>query len=216
MKRLVAAIVCSLIWCSPASGQTCRGQATFENVPLRVGGDVAFSGDMVTFGGGVRKSFDRFFAGGGALFHSISDFDSGATSVGGYGGTEMTVDSAQKFHLCPTAGILLTFGPSPGADIDASSFTFSAGASLGFVASTSGTTSIVPTFGFTFNVRRVKLSGGFFDDEFSETEPFGALHVGVGFVFNDRLSLVPALLVPFGADGADPTVLVAFSTKIGG
>jgi hypothetical protein len=80
---------------------------------------------------------------------------------------------------------------------------------------TTGTTDVVPTFGFSFNVQRVKWSGGFFDGV-SETEPFGALQLGVGFVFNERLSLTPMLFVPLGLENADPTFRVSFSTKIGG
>jgi hypothetical protein len=65
---------------------------------------------MTTFGGSVKNSFGRFFAGGSVLFHAISELDDSAISVGAAGGTEMTVDAAQKFHLCPTGGIAFTFG----------------------------------------------------------------------------------------------------------
>jgi hypothetical protein len=77
-----------------------------------------------------------------------------------------------------------------------------AGGRLGLVAYESGNMQVVPTFGLDIAYDRV--SADFAGTETTARETYVIARVGAGFVFNERIGIVPMLGVPLGLDGADP------------
>src|SRR5262249_41153801 len=119
-----------------------------------------------------------------------------------------------KFSLCPMGWVFVISEPPPTDGASASSQLYSVGASLGWEATKSGNTAIEPTFALAFNaLHSTNDFPGF--GTFSGTAKFGTLHLGVGFVFNSRMALVPSIIVPFGSDVPETTFSVVFATKIG-
>ena len=216
MKRLLIATAFSLLWTSSAYAQTCLGNMTFESQPLRVGANVAFSSDTHTFGGGVTRGLNNnLFALGGLQYQGISDFGEGGNIIGFVGavGKEFPLGADQKFFLCPTGSFFFLSGPEVFVDNKASTVMFNFGGNVGFEAATSGTTRIVPTFGFHFNIARQSFSSEGFGD-FTDSETFATLNAGVGLIFNDRMALVPSLVIPFVED-TELTFNVIFTIKVG-
>jgi hypothetical protein len=58
----------------------------------------------------------------------------------------------------------------------------------------------------------VKAEG---DLEFDESDDFGLLSLAAGFVFNERVTLRPNVVFPFGLEGADPTYGIGISINFG-
>jgi hypothetical protein len=216
MRRvLMVTAACGVMWAGSAEAQTCVGNMSFESAPMRAGGEVSFSSDSFGLGGGIAKQFNNnLFGGGGLVLHGISGGD--GTGKGFYvsGGTERNLGANEKFFLCPLVNIVKLFGIGLGGDNKLSSLLVNFGGMVGFEASQSGTTRIVPTFGLTINIMRNTFSGGFFDD-FTDSTTFAALQAGVGLIFNDKMSLVPMLSLPFNQDAAQTLFTVVFSMKIG-
>jgi hypothetical protein len=212
MKRLLLAALFTFVWVSPGYAQTCTGNMSFDTAPRRVGGDIGFSANSFALGGGYGRNFDQFFALGGAFFQNFSDIGGGFGVLGSVG-TERQVGADQKFSLCPMGTLLLSWGPEVATDTSLSTLALDFGASVGFEASRSGTTAIVPRFGATISVLRTSFGGPF---DFSNTETFLTLQAGVGIIFNDQMSLVPTVRIPVGSDFGETLFTVLFTRKLGG
>jgi hypothetical protein len=59
----------------------------------------------------------------------------------------------------------------------------------------------VPTASFQFANTRATVDDG--TNSASDSESYGLLTLGTGFVFNSRFSLNPSVSFPLGLDGAD-------------
>ncbi len=204
MKRALLLIVCSLGWIAPAGAQTCQGLLTFAQAPTRVRADALFTTDNRIFGVGLSKGTENLFGSGGLLIHQFSG-DSG-TDLGFFGnvGKELTMSSSKKYSVCPT-GTIAYVGFDGGSNV-----LVNVGASVGYPLATSGTTQIIPTGAVSLSHDRI---GSDFGGSFSET--FLNLQVGVGLIFNGKMSLQPQVVLPIGSDLADPTFAVDFLYKIG-
>ena len=60
---------------------------------------------------------------------------------------------------------------------------------------------IVPNASFQFANTRLSMDDG--NESISDSESYGLLTLGTGFVFNSRYSLNPSLSIPMGLDGSD-------------
>jgi hypothetical protein len=229
MKRVLIAVICTFLWIAPAHAQTCRGAITFEDAPLRWGANVAFSSNTHGVEAGVAKAFDKFFAGGGVVFQGVSDISAAKGFFGG-AGREFPVGAAKKYFACPTVSVFKTWGASPFVDGSASQLIFNFGGTVGFESGTSGNTKLVPTFGFSINILRTSAesptflavngvrmrgAGGAGAIDLSNTETFGAIQLGIGLLFNERMSLTPSLIIPFGSDSAEVLFSAVLTMKFG-
>jgi len=50
----------------------------------------------------------------------------------------------------------------------------------------------------------------------SNSESFGVVGLGIGFVFSHQVSIKPAVSIPFGVDGASSTFGVTLAVNFGG
>lgn len=212
MTRVLPAVVLVLVSIAPAYGQICTGNLPYDVAPRRIGGDVGFSANTLVLGGGYSRTFDRFFGTGGVFYQNVHDIG-GAFGVVGSAGTERRVGADEKFALCPIGSLLLVWGPEPAIDTGLFTFGLDIGASVGFEAARRGTTVIVPKFGASLSMLRTKF-GGNFDVSFTDT--FLTLQAGVGFLLNDRMSVVPTIRIPVGADTGETLFSVLFTRTLGG
>ena len=218
MKRLLIATVCSLLGAASAHAQTCTGAVSFATAPLQVGVEGAFSSNSHHFLPGVGYGTDSYFARGAAEFTSFSGADASAKGILGMGGAEFKLDAGSTpVSVCPLVTLAKIWGPSVENGFDQSSWLFSVGGSVGFVAMKTGQTAIVPTFGLSFNRLSTTSTGNFLGNStsFSASNSFGDLTLGVGFLLNERMSLVPSIVVPFGLDGGETAFSVLFALKVG-
>ena len=82
-----------------------------------------------------------------------------------------------------------------------SSRTFAFGAAIGAQVGHNPQMQIVPNASFQFANTRLSMDDG--TDSVADSESYGLLTLGTGFVFNSRYSLNPSLSIPMGLDGSD-------------
>jgi hypothetical protein len=161
---------------------------------MKVGGGVEFDGGT-TFGGGVGFGKDEgFFLGAGA---GIVDLPGGSVVyVNGGVGKELGQKLADKISICPVANLVWQLPKN-----DISSQTVTAGLMGGYpLASSSSNLNIVLTGGGQLGFVHTNHGVG--------TDFIGVIDAGAGFIFNERISLVPTLRIYFG-HGSD----VAFAAR---
>jgi hypothetical protein len=218
VKPLLMTIVASLLWVGPAQAQTCVGTVSFATAPLQAGGDLAFGSQSRTFTGGVTRGSEKFFVRGAASFMSISGLNNGAKGILGSFGTELRVGPTSTIFVCPMVTVVKMWGPNPFLTGSGgfSSLVLSFGGSGGFEVRNVGTTRVVPTFGLSFNHLRQSLNGipGRSGNGITKGDTFLNLQLGVGFIFNERMSLVPSLFVPIGFTEGETVFSVLFGIKV--
>jgi hypothetical protein len=165
---------------------------------------------------GVGFGKDAYFARGGAEFMSFSGAGDSAKGIIGMAGAEYKVESAMPVFICPMVTVVRSWGPS--IDVTTTSWLFNFGGSVGFVAAKSGQTTIIPSVALSFNHLSTSGTFDFLGTSTTSTagSSFGTLQFGAGFIFNDRMSLFPSIVVPFGGQvNAQTAFSVLFSIKAG-
>lgn len=181
---------------------------------MLVGASLEFSKSAHTFTGLVTGGSDNFFVNGAFGRTSYDGFDSGSTNFGATLGAQLKAGGDKKFEVCPTFTIGRSMGPNNDAfDLEYSSLRTSPGVSMGFVASQSGQTEIVPTLGFTLEHSRNTVDDGF--DKFTDGTTYGSIGLGVGFVFNKKFSAQPAVYIPVGLDEGEVVYQVIATLSLG-
>jgi hypothetical protein len=205
MRRfLVLSIALPFYLSTQAAGQTCVGMPSFSSGRMQVTGGGQFTDGANsfdgTFGYGVPKSLYGKAAVGRTSYDGLdgSSFDFG---VGG--GYQVPLHTSRMAELCPIASLSLGSGPHDvlGSGVDMSSRTFTFGTSLGALVNRSSQVQILPNASFQFANTRAKLDNGTISS--SNSESYGLLTVGTGFVFHSRFSLNPSISFPVGLDGGD-------------
>ena len=216
MVRQLAFVSCVLFTlgvAAPASAQLCTGQPSFSAGPVQITPSAAFAEGATEFGGSVAGGSERLFAGAGLFRSNYSDIEEGAFSLAGGVGANFVADRSNHVHVCPIARVSWQNGPNSG-DLDLRTLTYGAGGQVGFVATDTGRLAVVPTFGASVHNARVNVS--FADLDETATETFGLVNVGVGLIFNQRMSLNPVLAFPVGLEGSDDVQFsIAFSMNFG-
>lgn len=215
IKRIVLVAVCSVFGIASAHAQTCLGGLAFKDAPTHVGGLFTTSSDSHTFSGGVSREIHAYLVNGAVSYLSLDGIS--ATGIEGLAGTEIHLQANPKLSVCPIVIVNKVFGPSPSPDVTLGELTLSFGGMVGFNAMTSGTTRVVPTFGLLYNHLHESQSGtdafgGAAAGSFGESS--ASLQLGVGFIFNERMSLIPVFIVPFGSDVAENVFSVTFSMNL--
>jgi hypothetical protein len=201
-----------------AQAQTCTGQVPLASAHMQAGVQAAFTSNSHSFAPGVTYAKDNYFGRGAVEVMSFSGIDASAKGFLGQGGAEYAVNAGTRaLSVCPLVTLAKTWGPSVEDGFDQSSWLLGFGGSVGFVATKTGTTTVVPTFGVSINRLSTKSTGNFAfnTNSFTSSSSFGDAQFGVGLLFNDHMALVPSLVVPFGLDGAETGFSVLFSTRIG-
>jgi outer membrane autotransporter protein len=119
----------------------------------------------------------------------------------------MKLGQSGKLNLCPVARLQLGMGPDDeAADINASQTHGHLGLALGTEMGSTRQMRIIPTAGLGLQYSKAKVEdtgpGG---STIEASETYGLARVGVGFVFNQQISVRPTIDIPVGSDlSSDP------------
>ena len=200
-----------LAYGAPAVAQTCLGRASFEVAPYQVSGGAAFTDGANGFEAGFAGGNPSVFAGATLGRTNYTEIDESSTDVGGFAGGGPALRGG-SLQLCGLGGIAYRAGPSVGA-LETHSVSFAFGAALGIVAIETATYSVVPAFGGGVTI--VRLTARIGDEDETESETFGTVDFGVGFIFNRRVSVTPRIAIPVGGDSNDPVFGFSVAVNFG-
>jgi hypothetical protein len=206
-SRTIAVAITLLATPLVLDAQTCLGLAPFSagRVQLSASGDFGNDAKAVT---GTLTFGSTSGAFGGVSVGTISydDFDGNTTAIGAQLGWQVPLGTATRVELCPVAGAAYGSGPDNflGSGSDLSSWSAGFGLQLGFSTGSNPQFRIVPTAGAALAYSKLEFEGGFLDGE-EEDDTYGLFTLGLGFVVNTRVSILPSVEIPAGLEDADPT-----------
>ncbi|HET7471149.1 MAG TPA: hypothetical protein VFJ81_15815 [Gemmatimonadales bacterium] len=205
MRRiLILSLAFPLYLSSQAAAQTCAGMPAFSSGKMQVSGGAQFAdgGDSfgANFGYGTPKSF---YGKAGIGSTSYDPYNASSFDLNLGGGYQIPLHASRTAELCPVAALGLSSGPNNvlGSGVDLSSRTFSFGASVGALLGRNPQLRFVPNAAFQFANTRASVDNG--TSSASDSQSYGLLTLGTGFLFNSRFSLNPSVSVPIGLTGAN-------------
>jgi hypothetical protein len=202
-RSLVVSLALLAIVRSQAVAQSCQGMASFSAGQMQVAGNAQFSDLSNRWGGSLSYGLPSGVYGGASL--STTSFDGADASSLGIGanvGYQMALGKAGQFSLCPVASMSLGMGPDDEAfDINSSSTDLHFGLAVGTSMGTNPRMRILPTAGLGLQYTKFKIEDtgpGGSTVEASETYPLARL--GIGFIFNQQISVRPSVDIPVSSD----------------
>jgi opacity protein-like surface antigen len=214
-RSLVVSLALLAMANSPAVAQTCQGLASFTSGKMQVAGSAQFGEIANTWGGSFTYGMPSgLHAGADLSTTSFDGADASSLGIGAHVGYEMKLGRTGKINLCPVARLALGMGPDDEAnDINASSTDVHFGLALGTEMGANPRLRILPTAGLGLQYSKAKAEdtgpGG---STFELSETYGLARLGVGFVFNQQISIRPTVDIPLGSDiSSDP----AFGLTVG-
>jgi len=204
-----------------AQGQTCLGLPSFGRAPMHVSVGLTTGDDVTTVGGGLSWGTPAGLFGGVNLgLVDIDNVDESAFVIGGGIGYQMSAastrrtDNVRELQFCPVATLQYQMGPEFeffDETIDLSALSLSGGVALGVPVEASATFQLIPTGTIALAYTKVTADLGTFGSG-SDTETYGVITLGVGFLMNGTVSIKPYVDIPVGLEGADARlgILVAF------
>jgi hypothetical protein len=203
-RTVILSLAFTLALGAHAAAQTCVGMPAFSSGHMQVAGGGQFANGTSSFGGtfgyGTPKSLYGKAGIGTTSYDGLggSSFDFNAS-----GGYQVPLHAKQAAELCPIASLSLGSGPNDvlGSGVNLSSRTFAFGASTGVVLGTNPQLRFLPNASFQFANTRATADDG--TNSASDSQSYGLLTLGTGFVFNSRFSLNPSISIPIGLDGGD-------------
>jgi opacity protein-like surface antigen len=208
-RSLVVSLALAAMVNAPAVAQTCQGLASFSAGQMQVVGNAAFPEARTVLGGSFSYGMPSGFYAGADLTNTSIDDDGGSSlGIGAHAGYQMKLGRTGKLNLCPVAGLALGMGPDDeDAELNAGQTHMHFGLALGTEMGANRQMRIIPTAGLGLQYSKLKVedtSPGGTTDEASET--YGLARIGVGFVFNQQISVRPTIDIPVGSDlSNDPT-----------
>jgi hypothetical protein len=204
---------------SPAAAQTCQGMASFSHGQLQVAGSAQFPEAAKVWGGSLTYGMPSGLYAGADISNTSIDNDGGSSlGIGAHAGYQMKLGRTQKLALCPVANLALGMGPdNDAADINSSQTSANFGFALGTEMGATQQMRIIPTAGLGLQYSKFKVEdtspGG---QTFEASETYGLARLGVGFVFNQQISVRPTVDIPVGSDlQNDPTFGVSVGYNFG-
>jgi hypothetical protein len=203
-RSLVVSLALLAIVRSPAVAQTCQGLASFSAGQMQVAGNAQFGDFTNTWGGSFSYGVPSGIYGGASLSTTSFDgIDQSSLGIGANVGYQMNLGRASKMHVCPVASLNLGMGPDDSAnDINSSSTDVHFGLAVGSQMGTNPRMQILPTAGLGLQYSKAKVEDtgpGGTSVEASST--YGLARLGLGFVFNQQISVRPSVDIPLGLDG---------------
>jgi hypothetical protein len=212
-KILVLALAIVAAGAAHAGAQTCFGNVPISAAsPWSAGPVIDLSSGARTFTGVVTGGNDLLLGSVGIGRTWFSDDGGSSTNFSVTGAVQLGVGSESRYKVCPLVAFSKSSGPDDDLlDVELSGTQIGAGAAVGFVAMTSGTREIVPSISLVFSSFNSTAEFQGVEDSFRSN--YTNLGLGVGFIFNQRTSVQPAVFIPLGLDDADPTfeLIVAFA-----
>jgi hypothetical protein len=183
---------------------------------VQIGASADFSDDGKSFTGSLSVgSPEGAFAGVSIGTSSYDEVDGNSTEFGAQLGWQLPLGTGGVVQLCPVAGAFRSIGEDmDDIGTDVSSWGVLFGLQFGVLTGTTPQFRIVPTAGAALAYGKSRIESGLLD--FEDDETFGILSVGVGFLVNSRLSLLPSINVPLGLDNADPVFRMMVAVNFGG
>jgi hypothetical protein len=215
-RSLVVSLALLAIVRSPAVAQTCQGLASFSAGQLQTVGSAQFGEFSNTWGGSISYGVPSGIYGGADLSTESFDNDGGSSlGIGAHAGYQMKLGRTGKMHLCPVASLALGMGPDDEAnDINGSQTHVKFGVALGTEMGSTARMRIIPNAGLGLAYTKLKEeeTSGQNPTTIEASETYAQARLGVGFVFNQQISVRPTIDIPLGSDlYSDPT----FSLSVG-
>jgi hypothetical protein len=217
-RSLVVSLALLAIVRSPAVAQSCLGLASFSTGQMQVAGNAQFNNLYNTWAGNFSYGLPSGVYGGVSLSTTSFDgIDPNSLGVGANVGYQMTVGKAGQFHVCPVASLSLGMGPDDAAaNINSSSTDAHLGLAVGTSMGTNPRMRILPTAGLGLQYRKEKVQdtapGG---TTFEGSDTYALARLGVGFVFNQAISVRPTIDIPLGYVNNDATLGVTVAYNFG-
>jgi hypothetical protein len=205
MRRIITlSLVLPFYLAAQAAAQTCVGMPSFSSGQMQLAGGGQFADGANSFGGTFGYGTPKGLYGKAGIGSTSYDgLDGSSFDFGVGGGYQVPLHSSRMAELCPVASLSLGSGPNDvlGSGVDMSSRTIAFGASVGALVNRNPQLRILPNASFQFANSRVKLDDG--TDSAADSQSYGLLTLGTGFVFNSRFSLNPSISLPVGLDGGN-------------
>ena len=204
---------------SPAAAQTCQGLASYSAGQLQVAANAQFPEARKVWGGSITYGVPSGIYGGADLSTTSFDAPEGVDApsslgVGVHAGYQMKLGRTGKMALCPVANLALGMGPDDdAAEINSSTTDLHFGLALGTEMGASQQMRILPTAGLGLQYSKLKIEdSGPGGQTVEGSETYALARLGVGFVFNQQISVRPSVDIPLGSDlSNDP----AFGITVG-
>ena len=218
-RSLVVSLALLAIVRSQAVAQTCQGMASFSAGQMQVAANAQFPQGGNVWGGSFSYGLPSGVYGGADI--STTSFDgisANSLGIGAHAGYQMKLGRTGKLNLCPVASLALGMGPyDADLNINSSSTDVHFGLALGTDMGSTPRMRIIPTAGLGLQYSKVKIEdtapGGTTVDG---SETYGLARLGVGFVFNQQISVRPTIDIPVGSDLInDPTFGVSVGYNFG-
>ncbi|HEX2249709.1 MAG TPA: autotransporter outer membrane beta-barrel domain-containing protein [Gemmatimonadales bacterium] len=207
-RSLVVSLALAAMVNAPAVAQTCQGLASFSAGQLQVVGNAQFPEAAKVWGASISYGMPSGIYGGADLSTTSFDNDGGSSlGIGAHAGYQMKLGQSGKIHLCPVASLALGMGPDDeAAEINAGTTDAHFGLALGTEMGSTRQLRIIPTAGLGLQYSKYKEEDTSQNGStFEASETYGLARLGVGFVFNQQISVRPTIDIPVGVEGgADP------------
>lgn len=219
LRKLAIAVVAATFVATVSRGlaaQVCVGMPSLSTHPMNVGVNAAFTDNAKSYGGRFGFGTSTAFAGVSAALDDYDGTDENSTSIGVDGGLAFPVGTSRRASVCPIASIGYTFGPnvqSAFGDLELGTLSLNGGVAFGGSAYSTQGLQILPFASAQLGYARVKAELGGESDTDSET--FGLLGLGMGFLFSDLFMVRPTIVIPAGLENADPVFGLSFVIGFG-
>jgi Outer membrane protein beta-barrel domain len=217
-RSLVVSLALLAIVRSPAVAQTCQGLASFTAGNMQVAGNAQFPEGGKIWGGSFSYGMPSgLYAGADLSTTSFDGIDQSSLGIGAHAGYQMKLGRTGKMSLCPVARLALGMGPDDSAnDINSSSTDVHFGLALGTEMGTSQQMRILPTAGLGLQYSKAKVENTATNASAEISETYGLARLGVGFVFNQQISVLPTIDIPVASDlVSDPTFGITVGYNFG-
>jgi Outer membrane protein beta-barrel domain len=209
-RSLVVSLALAAMVNAPAVAQTCQGLASFNHGQLQAAGNAQFPEGGKVWGASITYGQPAgIYAGADISRMSIDDADLSSLGFGAHAGYQMKLGRASKISLCPVARLALGMGPDDeDANLNSSQTDLHFGLAVGTEMGATQQLRIVPTAGLGLQYNKIKseITAGPGAGEESISETYGLARLGVGFVFNQQISVRPTIDIPVASDLiSDPT-----------
>ena len=204
-RALLLSLFLQLLGSGTSVAQACLGLPSFAQGRMLVAAGGSFAEGSNSYLGTVGYGApESLFGTAGFATTEYDGVDASSSSLNLGGGYQVPL-AAGKAELCPLASLSLGWGPNNllGPGVDISNRTLAAGATIGLRVGSGSRVQFVPNATLLLANTRLKLDDG--TDSVTDSDSYGALTLGTGFVFASRYSLSPTVTIPVGLGGSDPS-----------
>jgi outer membrane autotransporter protein len=193
--------------------------ASLNAAPVQVSASAQFPQGAKIWGGSFSYGMPSgLYAGADLSNLSINDNGGSSLGIGAHAGYQMKLGRTGKLNLCPVARFALGMGPDDdAANLNGSSTDVHFGLALGTDMGSTQNLRIVPTAGLGLQYSKVKAENTQTNTTAEASETYGLARLGVGFVFNQQISVRPTIDIPVASDLTnDPTFGITVGYNFGG